>query len=254
MIGEPGKEGGATVGDEHEMAERDREWLDRMADAEDRCVGGPSVGGLAVDLGMLASPSDGIWRCENCGGIVEATDSRARWAGDRWQHACGDPQAGHYDCRFFGEVDQRDAEIARLAAERDAAIKHKDEVIERTLDTLMKGCKAHGDVSFPAWLDAGGDECSLCQAAEIARLRHEPKAQREGMGREIGRLAEAESTLRTIRAAIIDQNFITPGFYAFHDTSDVYADEPAAWEGFLDYCRRHCGSAPGPDGEGSDTD
>ena len=48
---------------------------------------------------------NGVWRCENCGEVVEPVDGRARWAGDRWQHACGDPQAGHYDCRFFGEAD-----------------------------------------------------------------------------------------------------------------------------------------------------
>ena len=58
----------------------------------------------------------GVWRCANCGDVVEPTDSRARWAGDHWQHACGDPQAGHYDCRFFRADDPRDAEIARLKA------------------------------------------------------------------------------------------------------------------------------------------
>ena len=61
----------------------------------------------------------GVWRCANCGDVVEPTDSRARWAGDHWQHACGDPQAGHYDCRFFRADDPRDAEIERLTRERD---------------------------------------------------------------------------------------------------------------------------------------
>lgn len=135
----------------------------------------------------------GVWRCENCGDVVEPTDSRARWAGDHWQHACGDPQAGHYDCRFFRADDPRDA--------------------------------------------------------ELARLRHELKAQREGMGR----LAEENSALRMvvshIRDDILNERRQLADLGAGPDfinavlgiIDDRWASEPALAD-------------PGPDGEGSDTD
>ena len=48
----------------------------------------------------------GLWRCENCGeGSVWGDDSSWRWAGDRMQHKCAGaiPQAGYFDCRWFGD-------------------------------------------------------------------------------------------------------------------------------------------------------
>src|SRR5262245_21337960 len=52
----------------------------------------------------------GLWRCENCGdgvGGLMGAGPAWRWAGDRMQHKCpgSDPQAGHFDCRWFGEGD-----------------------------------------------------------------------------------------------------------------------------------------------------
>ena len=150
----------------------------------------------------------GVWRCENCGDVVEPTDSRARWAGDHWQHACGDPQAGHYDCRFFRADDPRDA--------------------------------------------------------ELARLRHKLAAQREGMGREIGRLVKENGRLK---AAAKDHEDLKSSVAMARDAilnerrqlaeMNVDSDIVNAVLGILDDETAWAYQPkpdPGPDGEGSDTD
>jgi hypothetical protein len=49
-------------------------------------------------------PPAGLWRCCNCGegASPDTIDPSWRWAGDRMQHRCSGPQAGHFDCRWFG--------------------------------------------------------------------------------------------------------------------------------------------------------
>ena len=57
------------------------------------------------DEARAARESRGVWRCCNCGDVVTAMDTRARWTGERFEHACGaTPQAGAFDCRWFGPL------------------------------------------------------------------------------------------------------------------------------------------------------
>lgn len=51
----------------------------------------------------MAKRMAGVWRCSNCGDQVGVTDTRARWNGTEWEHACAGPQAGAFPCRYFGE-------------------------------------------------------------------------------------------------------------------------------------------------------
>lgn len=49
----------------------------------------------------------GLWRCENCGEGTgpDITDPAWRWTGTIMQHKCASvaSQAGHFDCRWFGD-------------------------------------------------------------------------------------------------------------------------------------------------------
>lgn len=44
-----------------------------------------------------------VWRCSCCGDMNDnIRDTRWRWDGEAWEHACGGPQDGHYPARNFG--------------------------------------------------------------------------------------------------------------------------------------------------------
>jgi hypothetical protein len=54
------------------------------------------------ELLEASDPLDGVWRCGDCGELLDITTGAWRMAGDRWQHGHG--QAGHIDAKYFGPI------------------------------------------------------------------------------------------------------------------------------------------------------
>lgn len=49
-----------------------------------------------------ADDQDGVWVCSSCGSRVKPeTDTRVRWNGTAYEHACDGPQVGAHPCRKF---------------------------------------------------------------------------------------------------------------------------------------------------------
>lgn len=66
----------------------------------------------------------GTWRCQNCGEGVEPGEYIGlswRWNGERFQHACGDAQAGHFDANLFPWTP---ADMVRFRGETEQTIAH----------------------------------------------------------------------------------------------------------------------------------
>jgi hypothetical protein len=106
-----------------------REWLERAADAEDKVPGGPSVGGLAVDLGMhkadvQAVASKPILACPT----LECADPReVEW--DRGTDVCRVVCRG---CGLAGPGVDIDFVYGCSAEEEEAAIKGAEsEAVDR---------------------------------------------------------------------------------------------------------------------------
>lgn len=63
-----------------------------------------------------------VWRCSNCGDMNDnLRDTRWRWNGEEWEHACGGPQSGHFPARNFGPHPEPDAALPNPQSPGDDA-------------------------------------------------------------------------------------------------------------------------------------
>jgi len=124
-------------------AKRAADWLAAWARAG--LLGSdPEVAAYVADLIQFVGEKtmSGLWRCENCGDGTAPNQGGPewRWAGDRMQHKCAgsDPQAGHFDCRWFGEGNGHPGNYCRDCSEALPAL-----VSERGALVSSADCSSH---------------------------------------------------------------------------------------------------------------
>ena len=99
----------------------------------------------ALAASQPENPMEGVWRCEDCGELLNVFNGQWRMAGDRWQHSHG--QAGHIDAKYFGEASQPESLVGRRV--RSKKVRHKHSAVITQVEPAQYWLgRADGSLAF----------------------------------------------------------------------------------------------------------